>query len=195
MIKLAILISGRGSNMKALLDACDSGFVPARVELVLSNKSQAPGLEYAKSRGIKTVVIDHKKFSNRQDFDSKIDEELIKENIDIVCLAGFMRLLTPFFVEKWHDRVINIHPSYLPEFKGGDAVGDAIKAGVKQSGCSVHYVRPQMDSGPIIKQVRVNVLEGDDKESLAQRILQQEHKIYPEALKIVCDEYKIKNNL
>lgn len=195
MIKLAILISGRGSNMKALLDACDSGFVPARVELVLSNKSQAPGLEYAKSRGIKVVVVDHKKFSNRQDFDSKIDEELIKENIDIVCLAGFMRLLTPFFVEKWHDRVINIHPSYLPEFKGGDAVGDAIKAGVKQSGCSVHYVRPQMDSGPIIKQVRVDVLEGDDKESLAQRILQQEHKIYPEALKIVCDEYKIKNNL
>ena len=186
-LKVAILISGRGSNMKSLVEACEIGEINAEVELVLSNKVDSPGLEYAKSKGIETAIVSHKDFLDRESFDKKMHEILLAQNIDIVCLAGFMRLLSPWFVEQWMDKLINIHPSYLPEFKGADAVGDAIAAGVKQSGCSVHYVRAEMDSGPIIKQVRVDVLDGDTKESLAARILEQEHKIYPQALKIVCE--------
>jgi len=190
-VKIAILISGRGSNMKSLIEDCEKGLVPAEVGLVLSNKKDAPGLEYAQNKGIKTAVVSHKDFSDRESFDRKMHELLLQEKIDIVCLAGFMRLLSPWFVEQWMDRLINIHPSYLPEFKGGDAVGDAIKAGAKQSGCTVHYVRAEMDSGPIIKQVRIDVLKGDRKEDLAARILEQEHKIYPQALKIVCEDYMV----
>ena len=190
-VKVAVLISGRGSNMKSLVEACESGLVPASVGLILSNKQDAPGLEYAKNKGIKTAIINHKDFSNREEFDKGMNDILVEENIEIVCLAGFMRLLSGWFVGQWMDRLVNIHPSYLPEFKGADAVGDAIKAGVKQSGCSVHYVREEMDSGPIIKQVRVDVLDGDTKEDLASRMLESEHIIYPEALKIVCEDYMV----
>lgn len=189
-MKVAILISGRGSNMRALVEACERGEVSAEASLILSNKEDAAGLEYAKNKGIKTVVVSHKDFGSREEFDGRMHEILVSEKIEIVCLAGFMRLLSGEFVNKWLGRMINIHPSYLPEFKGADAVGDAIKAGVKQSGCSVHYVTEEMDCGPVIKQVRVDVLEGDTKESLAARILEQEHKIYPEALKIVCESLK-----
>ena len=173
--------------MRALVEACENGLVSANVALVLSNKQDAAGLEYAKNKGIKTAVVSHKDFTNREDFDKKMHEILREEKIEIVCLAGFMRLLSGWFTKQWVDRMINIHPSYLPEFKGADAVGDAIKAGAKQSGCTVHYVTEEMDEGPIIKQVRVDILEGDTKESLAARILEQEHKIYPQALKIVCE--------
>ena len=190
---IAILISGRGSNMKALIEACEKGEVDAGVGLVISNKKDAPGLQYAQDKGIKTAIVSHKDFSSREEFDQKMHEILCQEKVNIVCLAGFMRLLSGWFVNQWIGRMINIHPSYLPEFKGGDAVGDAIKAGVKQTGCSVHYVSEEMDSGPIIKQVRVDVIEGDTKETLAARILEQEHKIYPQALKIVCDKYKVES--
>lgn len=173
--------------MKALVEACDIGLVSAEVGLVLSNKKDAAGLEYAESKGIKTAVVSHKDYSTREEFDKKMHEILVAEGIEVVCLAGFMRLLSGWFVDQWEGRMINIHPSYLPEFKGADAVGDAIKAGVKQSGCSVHYVTAEMDCGPVIKQVRVDILDGDTKESLAARILEQEHKIYPQALKIVCE--------
>jgi phosphoribosylglycinamide formyltransferase 1 len=193
--KIAILISGRGSNMQALVNACDAVDFPAEVVLVLSNKVDAAGLLFAQSKGIKTAVIDHKKFvaekNPREEFDKVMSAEIEKSGAEIICLAGFMRLLSPWFVNCWFDRLINIHPSLLPEFKGADAVGDAIKAGAKKSGCTVHFVREEMDSGPIILQAAVAVLAGDTKENLAARILKEEHRIYPEALKKLCDKTEI----
>lgn len=190
-IKVAILISGRGSNMQALIKACEDKDFPAEIALVISNKEAAPGLDFARSKGIDTVFIDHKKFSSRAEFDAKMTEEIEKKDCKIICLAGFMRLLSKEFVEHWFDRLINIHPSLLPEFKGADAVGDAIKAGAKKSGCTVHFVREEMDSGPIILQSEVNVRADDTKEILAARILEQEHKIYPLALKKVCERIQL----
>lgn len=183
--KIAILISGRGSNMQALIQACKNPDFPAEVALVLSNKSDALGLEFAAQTGIITSVINHKDFSSRQEFDEKMSAEIEKSEADIICLAGFMRLLSPWFVKKWKGKLINIHPSLLPEFKGGDAVGDAIKAGAARSGCTVHFVNEEMDSGEIILQAEVKVLPGDTKETLAARILKEEHRIYPEALRII----------
>jgi phosphoribosylglycinamide formyltransferase-1 len=187
-VKIAILISGRGSNMKALVDACKNPQFPAEVALVLSNKSDALGLEFARENGIATAFVNHRDFASREEFDKKVSEKVEQSAAEIICLAGFMRLVTPWFVERWFDRLINIHPSLLPEFKGADAVGDAIKAGAKKSGCTVHFVREEMDSGPIIAQAQVSVLEGDTKETLAARILEAEHKIYPLALKAVCEK-------
>lgn len=186
--KIAILISGRGSNMQALVNACKDSDFPAEVVLVLSNREDAAGLLFAESENIKTVFLNHKNFSSRQEFDQKMSEEIEKSGAEIICLAGFMRLLSPWFVNQWFDRLINIHPSLLPEFKGADAVGDAIKAGAKKSGCTVHFVREEIDSGPIILQAEVLVLEDDNKETLASKILKEEHKIYPQALKIVCEK-------
>ncbi len=184
--KVAILISGRGSNMQSLVRACEAVDFPAEVVLVLSNKSEAEGLKFAAEKKIKTAFVNHKNYSSREDFDKKVSQEIEKSGAEIVCLAGFMRLLSPWFVKRWFDKLINIHPSLLPEFKGADAVGDAIKAGAKKSGCTVHFVREEMDSGPIILKAEVVVLENDTKETLAAKILKEEHKIYPEALKIVC---------
>lgn len=195
-IKIAILISGRGSNMQALVRACEDVEFPAEVVLVLSNKSDAEGLKFAEGKGIKTAIVSHKDFilvpenkeKARENFDKKVSEEVEKSGAEIICLAGFMRLLSPWFVQRWFDRLINIHPSLLPEFKGADAVGDAIKAGAKKSGCTVHFVREEMDSGPIIKQAQVQVLQEDTKETLAAKILKKEHEIYPQALKEVCEK-------
>ncbi len=191
--KIAILISGRGSNMQALVKACEDKDFPAQVVLVLSNKSEAEGLKFAQEKGIKTAVVNHKDFviksdqnstiNSREEFDKKVSEEIEKSGAEFICLAGFMRLLSPWFVQRWFDKLINIHPSLLPEFKGADAVGDAIKAGAKKSGCTVHFVREEMDSGPIIIQSEVEILSNDTKETLAARILKEEHRIYPQALK------------
>jgi phosphoribosylglycinamide formyltransferase-1 len=192
--KIAILISGRGSNMQALVKACESVDFPAQVVLVLSNKIDAAGLQFAKQKGIKTAIVEHQNFSQknfpnktkeelRQDFDKKVSEEIEKSGAKFICLAGFMRLLSPWFVERWFDCLINIHPSLLPEFKGADAVIDAIKAGAKISGCTVHFVRQEMDSGPIILQAKVALNSNETKETLAAKILQKEHEIYPQALK------------
>lgn len=190
--KIAILISGRGSNMQALVQACADPNFPAEVVLVLSNKIDAAGLEFAREKKIPTALIDHKNFSAeknpREEFDKKMSAEIEKSGAEIICLAGFMRLLSPWFVQRWFDRLINIHPSLLPEFKGADAVGDAIKAGAKKSGCTVHFVREEMDCGPIILQAEVEISAGDNKEILAAKILKEEHKIYPKALKIVCEK-------
>ncbi len=188
--KVAILISGRGSNMQALVNACEVEGFPAEVVLVLSNKLDAKGLEFAKEKGIKTAFVNHKEFSSREGFDKKVSEEIEKSGAKIICLAGFMRLLSGWLVNRWFDKLINIHPSLLPEFKGHDAVGDAIKAGATKSGCTTHFVREEMDSGPIIMQAEVLVLEGDSKETLAARILKEEHRIYPEYLKRVCEKLK-----
>jgi phosphoribosylglycinamide formyltransferase-1 len=186
--KIAILISGRGSNMRALVEACKNSDFPAQVVLVLSNKQDAAGLEFASAQGVATKFINHKNFSSREEFDREISAEIEKSGAEIVCLAGFMRLLSGWFVNRWFDKLINIHPSLLPEFKGADAVGDAIKAGAKKSGCTVHFVREEMDSGPIILQAEVPIFKDDTKEVLASRILEQEHRIYPAALKIVCEK-------
>ena len=184
--KVAILISGRGSNMQAIVNACKNPDFPAEVVLVLSNKSDALGLEFAQKEGIKTAIINHKDFSSRQDFDQKISEIIEKSQANIICLAGFMRLLSPWFVKKWENKIINIHPSLLPDFKGADAVGDAIKAKAKISGCSVHFVNEKMDEGEIILQEKVEISPNDTKETLAAKILIQEHKLYPKALEILC---------
>lgn len=189
-IKTAILISGRGSNMESLIKHCKNNDSLAEIALVISNKKDAKGLETAKKEGIATKFIDHKKFDSRADFDREITKEIKKNGCEIVCLAGFMRLLSKEFTEDWHDRAINIHPSLLPEFKGADAVGDAIKAGAKISGCTTHFVRHEMDSGPIILQESVKIDKNDTKESLAAKILQKEHEIYPKSLEILCKMIK-----
>jgi phosphoribosylglycinamide formyltransferase-1 len=156
--------------------------------LVISNKQDALGLNYAQENNIFTTVIDHKKFSNRQEFEEAIDQEMIKNHIQIICLAGFMRVLSPFFVEKWQGRLINIHPSLLPEFKGANAVLDALKSGVKVSGCTTHFVSVEVDAGEIIMQSQVDISSNDDFNSLAQKILIEEHKIYPQTLKKICQK-------
>lgn len=187
-IKVAVLISGRGSNLKALIEACKNPNFPAQISLVISNKEDAFGLEIAKENGIKTAFIDNKLFAKREEFDAKLDEAITAHNCQIICLAGFMRVLSAYFVSKWENKIINIHPSLLPAFKGAKAQEDALNYGVKYSGCSVHYVCKEVDAGAIIEQAVVKVLKGDNKEILAARILEKEHIIYPKALKKVCKE-------
>jgi len=193
--KTAILISGRGSNMEALIKAAKARDYPARIDLVLSNKPNAAGLDFAKKAGIPTAVVDHTTFANRDDFEAEIDKRLKAAKIDIVCLAGFMRVLNPRFVNRWRDRILNIHPSLLPAFRGLHTHERALNAGVKYTGCTVHFVRPEMDDGPIVIQAAVPVLCDDTPEVLAARILGYEHRIYPEALRMVASgEAKVAGN-
>ncbi len=188
-IKIAVLISGRGSNLESLINAAKDKNFPAEIALVISNKADAYGLEIAKKNSIESLFIDHKKYTTRTDFDAKLDEIIIDRKCQIICLAGFMRILGADFVNKWHNNIINIHPSLLPAFKGANAVEAAINYGVKYSGCTVHYVSPEIDSGTIIKQAIVEVLPDDNKETLALRILKEEHKLYPQALEIICKKF------
>jgi phosphoribosylglycinamide formyltransferase-1 len=188
-IKIAVLISGRGSNLESLINAAKDTNFPAEIALVISNKADAYGLEIAKKNSIESLFIDHKKFTIRTDFDAKLDEIITDRKCQIICLAGFMRILGADFVNKWHNNIINIHPSLLPAFKGANAVEAAINYGVKYSGCTVHYVSPEIDSGTIIKQAIVEVLPDDNKETLALRILKEEHKLYPEALELICKKF------
>lgn len=185
--KVAVLISGRGSNMQALVRACSAPDYPAEIVLVLSNKEDAAGLEFARNAGIPTAVIAHRDFPDRASFDAAMDAEIRRHEADLVCLAGFMRLLDDAFIEAWRDRMINIHPSLLPSFRGLDTHARALQAGVKLAGCTVHFVRPEVDTGPIIAQAAVPVLPDDTPDSLAARILEQEHVIYPLALRLVAE--------
>ncbi len=187
-IRTAILISGQGSNMRALINASQSPDYPAEIVLVIANKENALGLEFAKQINIKTAIVNHKNFTSREDFDKEMAKIIDENNCRVVCLAGFMRLLSGWFVQKYQNRMINIHPSLLPNFKGDKAVADALNAGVKESGCTVHFVTEEMDAGEIIKQSKVEVLKGDTIETLAARILKQEHIIYPESLAILCNK-------
>lgn len=181
--RVAILISGRGSNMQALVEAAKAPDYRAEIVLVLSNRPDAAGLVWAEGQGIATAIVDHKRFKkDREAFEKAIQVELDKARVELVCLAGFMRLLTPWFIYQWHNRLINIHPSLLPSFKGLDTHARALEAGVKLHGCTVHFVRPDMDAGPIIAQKAVPVLDDDDPDSLAERVLAQEHALYPHAL-------------
>lgn len=184
--KTAILISGRGSNMKALLETAESPGYPAEIVLVASNQPKAAGLAVAAARGIATVAIDHASYGAREEFEEALDAALKEAGVELICLAGFMRLLTDSFVKRWHDRLINIHPSLLPAFRGMDTHARALAAGVKITGCSVHFVREEMDAGPIIAQAAVPVLDDDDEESLAARVLEAEHRLYPMALALVA---------
>jgi len=184
--KLGVLISGRGSNLAALIDACAAPEYPAEIALVISNRPDAPGLQFAADAGIPSVVIDHKRFAGRAAFERALDEALRGANIELICNAGFMRILTPDFVEAWRDRHLNIHPSLLPAFRGLDTHERALAAGVRISGCTVHMVRAEMDAGPIIAQAAVPVLPGDEAETLAARVLRAEHQLYPWAVRMVA---------
>lgn len=186
-LNLAILISGRGSNMTALLEACRAEDYPARPVLVLSNRPEAKGLETAAAAGVPTAVVDHKAFGkDREAFEREVHAALIAAGTEIIALAGFMRVLTPWFVRQWTGRLINIHPSLLPKYKGLDTHARAIDAGDAEAGCSVHYVSDGVDEGEIIAQARVPIHSGDTPDALAARILPEEHKLYPQALKSVC---------
>jgi len=176
---LVILISGRGSNMEALLDAQ----LPARVAAVISNNPQAKGLATAQQRGIATAVVDHRAFPDRAAFDAALAAEIDRHRPDLVALAGFMRVLTEPFIERYRGRLMNIHPSLLPEFPGLDTHRRALAAGARVHGCTVHFVTPVVDSGPIINQAPVPVEPGDTEEQLAARVLVEEHRIYPQAVR------------
>jgi phosphoribosylglycinamide formyltransferase-1 len=186
--RVAVLISGRGSNMVALIEAAKAPDYPAEIVLVVSNVPDAAGLDRARQDGIATAVIDHRVFGkDREAFEGALDHELQSCRIEIVCLAGFMRLLTPRFVEQWSGRMLNIHPALLPQFKGLHTHRRVLEAGVERHGATVHFVVPEMDSGPIIAQDAVAVAGDDTEATLAARVLEVEHRIYPEALRLVAE--------
>jgi len=180
---IAILISGRGSNMNALIEACAQPDYPARIALVLSNNPDAPGLETARSAGLDVMAIDHRKFpKDRESHERAVDAALVQAGVEIICLAGYMRVLTPYLVGRWHGKMLNIHPSLLPAYPGLDTHARALAAGDTEHGCTVHLVTDGVDEGPILRQARVKVLADDTAQSLAARVLQQEHVLYPAAL-------------
>lgn len=188
-MKVAVLISGRGSNLQALIDAfgrqvADS---PVQIVLVLSNRPGAAGLERAAKAGIRTEIVDHTAFASRGDFDIAMDREIRAAGAEFVVLAGFMRLFTETFITTWKDRMINIHPALLPAFPGLDTHRRALEAGVRFHGCTVHFVRHETDTGPIIAQAAVPVLAGDDESALAARVLGAEHRLYPLALRLIAE--------
>jgi len=188
-LKVAVLISGRGSNLQALIDAFGPQVVdsPVKIVLVLSNRPDAQGLERAAKAGLKTEVVDHKSFASREDFDVAMDHEIRAAGAEFVVLAGFMRLLTEGFINAWKNRMINIHPALLPSFRGTDTHRRALKRGVKLHGATVHFVRHETDTGPIIAQVAVPVLADDTPDKLGARVLAAEHKLFPLALRLVAE--------
>ncbi len=186
-LRVAVLISGRGSNMEALIAACADPAFPAEIVTVVSNRPGAGGLEKAAAAGIPTTVINHKAYDGRPAFEAALDAHLRSVGTELICLAGFMRLLTGEFVTGWHNKMINIHPSLLPAFKGLDTHERVLEAGVRFHGCTVHFVRAEMDDGPIIIQACVPVLSNDTPDTLGGRVLTQEHRIYPAALRLVAE--------
>ncbi len=184
--RVGVLISGRGSNLQALIDACKPRDFPAEIVLVISNVPQAQGLLRAEAALIPTITINHKDFSSREAFDVALDKALNEAHVELLCNAGFMRLHTAGFVERWRDRHLNIHPSLLPAFRGLDTHAQIIEAGVTISGCTVHFVRSELDYGPIVAQAAVPVLGNDTADSLATRVLEAEHRLYPHALRLVA---------
>ncbi|MEQ8354139.1 MAG: phosphoribosylglycinamide formyltransferase [Kiloniellaceae bacterium] len=185
-MKVGVLISGRGSNLKSLLDACAAPESPAKIVTVLSNRPAAGGLDHARAAGVAADVIDHKSFARKEAFEGAVTSALEAAGVELLCLAGFMRVVGPGFVRHWQGRMINIHPSLLPLFPGLDTHARALAAGVKLHGCSVHYVNEQVDGGPIIGQAAVPVLPDDDAGSLAARVLRAEHRLYPACLRLVA---------
>jgi len=186
-LKVGVLISGRGTNLQALIEACAEPGFPAEIKLVIANRADAAGLQRATDAKIATEIIPHHDFPSREAFDAALTRALEQARIELICLAGFMRLLTPGFVAHWRDRLINIHPSLLPAFPGLDTHARVLAQGVRFSGCTVHFVRAEMDNGPIIVQATVPVLPGDDADKLAARVLQAEHRAYPLALRLISE--------
>lgn len=185
-LRLGVLISGRGSNLQALIDACAKPDFPAKIVLVLSNKPDAYGLQRAAQAGIPTAIINHRDYADRETFEIAVDEKLQVAGVQLVCLAGFMRVLTPWLVKRWQDKMINIHPSLLPAFPGVNTHARALEAGVSESGCTVHYVQAEVDAGPIILQQAVPILPGDTSDTLAARVLDAEHALYPQAIRLIA---------
>lgn len=184
--RIGVLISGRGSNMVTLIEAANAPDYPATVALVVANRPDAAGLERARTAGLDAIVIDHKAFSTREGFEQALNAALSERSIDLVCLAGFMRVLTPWFVARWAGRVLNVHPSLLPLFRGTRTHERALAEGVLVHGCTVHFVVPDLDAGPIVAQAAVPVVPGDTAQSLADRVLAQEHAVYPRAVRMIC---------
>jgi phosphoribosylglycinamide formyltransferase 1 len=185
--RVAILISGRGSNMAALIRAAQAADFPAEIAVVISNRADAQGLQKAEARGVPTVVVASKPFGrDRAAFEAALQSELDRHQVELVCLGGFMRLFTADFVQRWHGRMLNIHPSLLPSFPGLDPHGQALRAGVKISGATVHFVIPETDAGPILMQGAVSISDHDTVETLSERILEVEHRIYPDALRLLA---------
>lgn len=182
--RVAVLISGRGSNMMSLVEAARAPDYPAEIVCVISNRPEAAGLAWAASQGIAAIAIDHKAYATRAAFEAKLHTAILEARCELVCLAGFMRMLTGGFIDRWRDRLINIHPSLLPAFPGLDTHARALDEGVKIVGCTVHLVRLEMDTGPIIAQAAVPVLPGDTPEMLGSRVLNAEHRLYPHALRL-----------
>ncbi len=185
-MRVGILISGRGSNMMSLIEAARATDYPAEIVTVISNRPNAGGLAKAREAGIPTVVIDHKEYATRMAFEAKLHQALLDAQVDLICSAGFMRMLTGGFVDRWKNRQLNIHPSLLPSFPGLDTHGRALREGVRIHGCTVHFVRLEMDTGPIVAQAGVAVMPGDTPDTLAARVLETEHKLYPHALRLVA---------
>lgn len=183
MMRLVALISGRGSNLKAIIDAASNGELPVSLAAVISNRPQAPGLMYARNAGIAALAIDHKTFADRALFDRALQQRIDQYQPDLVILAGFMRILSAFFVDHYRGRLLNIHPSLLPKFPGLDTHARALAAGERAHGASVHFVTSELDGGPVIAQARVPVLKTDDPDTLAARVLEQEHRLYPLAIR------------
>lgn len=187
MLKIAVPISGRGTNLQALIDACAATDFPAAITAVISNEPDAYGLKRARKADIPVAVINHRAFASREAFDAALTEAIEAAGADLVCLAGFMRLVTDAFVHRWRNRLINIHPSLLPAFRGLNTHMRAIEAGVRFAGCTVQFVRTEMDAGPIIVQAAVAVRPDDTEQSLAQRVLDAEHRIYPLAVRLIAE--------
>ena len=187
MLRVAVLLSGRGSNLQALIDACRDPDFPATIVSVISNNPHAQGLARAQKADIATTVVNHRSYESRETFDAAITNDLDEARAELVCLAGFMRILTKRFVNRWRNRLLNIHPSLLPSFKGLDAQQQALDAGVKLAGCSVHFVRSGLDDGPIIAQAAVPVLDNDDVKALSTRILALEHSLYPRGVRLIAE--------
>ena len=185
--RLAVLISGRGSNLQAIIDAIADGRLRAEIAIVISNVEGAPGLTRAEDAGIPTSVVAHRRWATREGYDAALIEALRSQRVDLVCLAGFMRLLGTAFIEAFPNRILNIHPSLLPSFPGLDAQRQAFEHGVHVTGVTVHFVNAQLDAGPIVMQVAVPVLPGDSRDTLAARILVEEHRAYPDAIQRVLD--------
>jgi phosphoribosylglycinamide formyltransferase-1 len=184
---LGVLISGRGSNLQAIIDAISIGRLDAEIRVVISNRADAAGLERARSRGIEAIVLDHRPYRDRADYDRELAQHLTTRAIDVVCLAGFMRILGPTFLREFSNPILNIHPSLLPAFPGTDAQLQALEHGVKVSGATVHLVTNELDQGPIVVQAAVQVKDDDTPQTLADRILAEEHRIYPEGIRIVLN--------
>jgi len=181
---IAVLVSGSGSNLQAIIDASERGEIPCRVGIVISNKADAYGLVRAEKHGIPTAVVSHRDFATREEFDARLVELIRRSGAELVCLAGFMRVLTPVFVRAFPHRILNIHPALLPSFPGTHGPRQALEHGVKFSGCTVHFLDEGVDTGPIVVQAVVPVYDDDTEESLAARILKQEHRIYPMAIRL-----------